>query len=414
MAVREGDNNILGLLNEGFKAISDDERQAIVDRWTGVEVPVRFPWRQVGWAAGAIVAFLIVLVGWNASLRYRVRKATSRIAEGEERLRTIFSTTPDAIIVSRMEDGKILEVNRGYEKATGYTAEEVVGRTVAELHSWDDPGDRERMIQEIRRRGQVENMEIKAKRKDGSVHDASISSAMTTLDGKPCLVSIIRDISEQKEFQERIATSLAEKKALLKEIHHRVKNNLHSVMGMLELKAVLAGDGDSRKVLKDSHDRILAMALIHEELYEVEGVVRVDAGNYITKLASYIIRSSGLDNISIDINIDSIAMNPDTAVPCGLVVTELIANSIEHAFPDGGGGRVTLAMIRSDGSYRLTVSDNGVGIPETVVPGKGPTTGLTIVSSLVENLKGNLQIQRGDGTSFVITFPEYFEATSIL
>jgi two-component sensor histidine kinase len=152
------------------------------------------------------------------------------------------------------------------------------------------------------------------------------------------------------------------------------------------------------------------MALIREKLYQSEDIARVDFAEYIRNLAGNLIRSYGSSPamVKLIIDADQISLGVDTAIPCGLIINELLTNSLKYAFPDGRRGeiRVSLKRENGDGLYRLVVADNGVGLPASIEPRKTTTLGLQLVTTLVDQLNGSIEIQRGNGTEFIVTFPE--------
>jgi two-component sensor histidine kinase len=237
------------------------------------------------------------------------------------------------------------------------------------------------------------------------------------LDGEPHLIAIARDITAQKKADEKIRASLAEKEILLKEIHHRIKSNLQSVMGLLDLQASISPDDRASKILKNSRSRILALALIHEDLYRAEDLSNIDYGKYIRTLTDHLLQ--GLvgepEKVKVVTDIKDVTLNVDTAIPCGLIITELVSNSIAHGFPGARKGVVSISLIhRENDSFHLIVSDDGVGFEDDQDIGETNSMGLIIVKGLVEHLGGTMAIEGDHGTTITITFKEYFESGSQL
>jgi len=226
-----------------------------------------------------------------------------------------------------------------------------------------------------------------------------------------------RDITDQKRSVNEIRHALREKETLLKEVHHRVKNNLQAVSSILDLQSVYITDGEAMKLCRDSKNRILTMALLHENLYRGQDQTRVDLKKYVSALADHLLSSMEREtgSIVIDTRIADVTLNPDTAIPCGLIITELVSNSLKHAFPGGRPGkiRVDIAM-DGDDRYRLTVSDDGVGLPDDWDLAEVPTLGLKLVGSLSAQLSGTMEISSGRGATFSISFREYTEYHGIL
>lgn len=227
------------------------------------------------------------------------------------------------------------------------------------------------------------------------------------------VIEYVRDITDRKAAQERLTSSLEEKEILLKEVHHRVKNNLQIISGLLNLQSHHITDEKALEIYKESQNRVISMALIHQDLYQSQDLGQVNFAYYVRNLAENLFTSYGIKDgrIKLSINAQSQDLVVDTAIPCGLVVNELLSNSLKHAFPHGRKGeiRINFAVLDED-RFVLTVADNGVGFPSGMDPEKSDSLGLQLVLVLVEQLGGTLELDRTSGTSFTITFREYHEA----
>jgi two-component sensor histidine kinase len=237
------------------------------------------------------------------------------------------------------------------------------------------------------------------------------------LGGESHILTILRDVSELKATQEKLRASLFEKEVLLSEIHHRVKNNLQVISGLLNLQAQHIHDENDRGIYKESQNRIITMALIHEALYQSSNLTRVQFADYIRNLSKNLIISYGLGKKRIRLEIDAqeASMVVDTAIPCGLIINELLTNALKHAFPNRRKGTIHLAFRRLQGEmYELLIQDDGIGIPKDVDIRKTDSLGLRLVNALVEQLGGTLEMERDGGTTFRIVIQEYQEAGSVL
>lgn len=221
--------------------------------------------------------------------------------------------------------------------------------------------------------------------------------------------TLVQDLTERKQAEEQIKASLDEKVILLKEIHHRVKNNLQVITSLLYLQAEQIEDAALRAILQDSQNRVRSMALIHEKLYQARDLVRVDIGEYVQNLTSYLFRSyaTQADGVTLQVQTDNIHLAIDTAMPCGLIINELLSNALKHGFPDGRHGQVSVGLQRdSDQQITLCVSDTGVGFPLGTSIAESSSLGLQLVTTLVNQLDGSLAMQRDNGTKFLIRFRE--------
>lgn len=222
------------------------------------------------------------------------------------------------------------------------------------------------------------------------------------------VIGILADISERKKIEEQIRASLTEKTILLKEIHHRVKNNLQIISSLLDLQAEYICNEQDRIFLQDSQNRIRSMALIHQKLYQSESLASIDFDDYLHDLASYLLSSSAQNSARIGLKIEAsdVFLKMDEAIPCGLIVCELISNSLQHAFPDGRKGEVSVSCRLDDDCIALRVSDNGIGLPPGFDFTNAESLGLQLVCMLVQQLRGTIDLERDGGTSFMVRFRE--------
>ena len=352
------------------------------------------------------------------------KKAQQEITDSEEKFRKAFITNPDPMTISEIEDAVFLEVNEGFIDATGYSREECLGKSSFDINLWADEGQRDEIITRLKRDGELVNFEADIRTKDGTVKTALISASIINLGSVPRMLTISRDITELKraenallKSEEQLRASLGEKEMLLKEIHHRVKNNLQVISGLLDLQANHIHDSMGREIYRESQNRVITMALIHEELYQSVNLSRVDFADYIRNLCKNLFISYGADKnqIKLDIKAEKTEMVVDTAIPCGLIINELITNSLKHAFPDKRKGTISLSFRQMrNKKFLLIVNDDGVGIPGDVDLSSTNTLGIQLVTAMVEQLGGTLKIKRRGGTSFTIKFSEYHEAGSIM
>jgi Signal transduction histidine kinase len=216
-----------------------------------------------------------------------------------------------------------------------------------------------------------------------------------------------KEIHDHELAEERIKASLKEKDVLLKEIHHRVKNNMQIISSMLGLQSAYVEDETFNTLLKDSQGRIKSMALIHEKLYQSDNLAYINFTEYVNSLISYLKNSYNMsdDKIKINTNIEDMSLNIDMAIPLGLIINELISNSYKHAFKDNPKGEINLSInTEKSGCYLLTVEDNGVGLPVDFDISTTKSLGLQLVNVLVDQISGSLKIYSNVGAKFEIYF----------
>ncbi|MCK4312072.1 MAG: GAF domain-containing protein, partial [Candidatus Cloacimonetes bacterium] len=218
---------------------------------------------------------------------------------------------------------------------------------------------------------------------------------------------------DRKKKGEQIKKDLEEKIVMLMEIHHRVKNNMQVISSMLKMQSGYIRDEQDRQLFKDSLNRVKSMALIHEKLYQTEDLANIDFSEYINSLAMHLFSTFGIDkfDIQLDTKVRDVSLDINTAIPCGLIINELISNSLKYAFPHGEKGKITVNFIWKEDTefhdgkiYTLVVKDNGVGFPADIDFRNTESLGLQLVNTLVEQLHGNIKLNGEEGTSFEIIF----------
>ncbi|MGG6239835.1 PAS domain S-box protein [Nodosilinea sp. AN01ver1] len=317
------------------------------------------------------------------------------------------------VCVVRADNGKIAYANRKFEQMFGYDPGELNGQHVSIVNYETDEFSAEDVNQAIRQMvlaSQEATYEVHNVKKDGTPFWCS---ATTSVFEHPeygtVLVAVQQDISDRKEFQEKLQASLKEKELLLKEIYHRVKNNLQVVYSLLNLQSRSVPDSVALSVLRDSQSRIRAMALVHEKLYKSSDLTRIDLADYIHSLAYSLLETyrSSRNHISLHLEIEPCSLDIETALPCGLLLTELISNSLKYAFPDGRAGEVTITLsLDPDRQVFLRVGDNGMGLPSNFDLRQVSSLGLSLVRNLAHQIGGEVAIApQTVGSAFEIVFP---------
>jgi two-component sensor histidine kinase len=210
----------------------------------------------------------------------------------------------------------------------------------------------------------------------------------------------------RKRAEEQIKASLKEKDVLLKEIHHRVKNNMQIISSLIRLQSREIEDEKARRIFEISQNRIRSIALIHEALYQSGDLSQIDFSSYIRRLTTHLLTIYRPKGTALELNLDveKILLDINKAIPCGLIINELVSNAMKHAFPVDRGGEIGVSLAEKDGVCTLIVKDNGKGFPEGVDFKSTDSLGLQIVNDLVQQLEGDIRLEQNMGTAFVITF----------
>jgi len=337
--------------------------------------------------------------------------SASTLPISSDSLAKILDLADDAII-SVDEDQRIVLFNQGAERMFGYPAGAVLGQPLDVLLP-------ERLVRAHREhvanfaespetaRRMGERQEIRARRRNGNEFPAEASISKVDVNGKTMFTAIVRDATERMRAEEILKTSLREKEALLKEIHHRVKNNLQVVSSLLGLQSRGVQNLELRKMFQESQDRVHSMALLHESLYQSQSLSQIDFPAYIRQLAAHLFQSYGVsaERIHLRTDLDKLYLGLDAAVPCGLIINELISNSLKYAFPDGRDGEVRISLHQhTDGTARLVVADNGVGLKADVDWANTKSLGLRLVRSLAEQLGATVEVHTNTGTEVKLAF----------
>jgi PAS domain S-box-containing protein len=222
-------------------------------------------------------------------------------------------------------------------------------------------------------------------------------------------IHIVTDITDRKVAEKKVKSSLDEKTILLREIHHRVKNNMQIISSLLDLQSQYFENERDADLFLDSKNRVKSMAMIHDKLYQSEDFMCVDLEDYIIKLSKDLFSTYNMDfnQVLIKIEWEVVAkLDINTAMPLGLLINELITNSLKHAFPGNMSGELKISMIKKNGEFVMVVSDNGVGMPGYINFEDPDTLGLQLVNSLVHQIDGQISLDRTNGTRFEVIFPE--------
>jgi len=234
-----------------------------------------------------------------------------------------------------------------------------------------------------------------------------MSAKIIDLNGIPHILSVTREVTEMKEAKNKIAKSLAEKEVLLKEVHHRVKNNMAVISSLLSLQADYVEDEKYLDILKESQSRIKSMALVHEMLYQQEEFSSIDVMDYIKSLSESIKRTFSTNpKISLEIDVEKLQLEIDLLIPCGLIINELLTNSFKYAFDNQEDPTIKIFLKKTGiNNIMLKISDNGIGLPADYDLEENQGLGFKLVQLLVNQMRGSLEITSSSGTEYTLNCP---------
>ncbi|WP_417845152.1 sensor histidine kinase [Thalassospira sp.] len=330
----------------------------------------------------------------------------------DERFGRVVEYAPNAMILTDA-NGRIAMVNAETEKVFGYRRAELLGQAiemlVPERFRHHHSGLRDSFVRAPGPRPMGPGRDLYALRKDGSEFAVEIGLNPIPIGDHLHILAAIVDISDRKTRQERLEKSLREKELLLAEVHHRVKNNLQIVYSLLDMQSAQINDPDVREMLRDSCNRVRSMAQIHQTLYQSEDVSQVELGHFFDDLLTSLHSSYVVDiaRIEIKTDISPVFLPIGRAVPCGLIANELLSNALKHAFRDGRKGRINVYVGETENRHiRITVSDNGIGLPDDLDIENGGSLGLLLIHMLVDQLHGTITVNRSNPTSLSVEFPQ--------
>jgi PAS domain S-box-containing protein len=379
------------------------------------------------------------------------RRAEAALRESEDKFRTIFETATDMITYVD-QHGKILDVNSRVEDLLGYKRDEVIGKNFARLGvlGLRDLPKVVRLFRDTIRDGEaVTIVELELKHKNGKKVFVEVGTKFIKKNGKvEGVVNTFRDITERKRAEEalrkardelemrvaertaelaraneqlridvterkraeeQIQASLREKEVLLREVLHRVKNNLQVISSLLDMRSLRTADQQTIDFLTDARAKVHTMALIHSQLYQSERVDQIDMGNHAWELVNYLSQVYATKSrlITPVIEPSDVYLSITQAIPCALILNEVISNAFKHAFQEGQKGTIEISIRReANDTIFLRVKDDGIGLPEAIDVDTTGSLGLKLIRNLVqEQLKGRLQIKRDKGTEVAVEFP---------
>ena len=352
---------------------------------------------------------VIQIVGYAEDVTGQ-KQAEHALGESEVRFQAFFQNSPSLMFFKDIA-GRYISANKEFETVLGLERGQAVGHTDSELFGSEQGAQFAENDRQVLEKKEPMVFEESSQHQDGErVGIVSRFPVRDTAGNIYAIGGVVTDITEHRKAELEVRRSLKEKEVLLKEIHHRVKNNLQVISSLLAMQSDGVQDLHFHALLVESQNRVLSMAMIHERLYQSNSLSKVDFGEYLTTLTSYLCGNYGTANSKVALRFkvqEGILLNIDTALPLGLIVNELVSNAFKHAFSGNSGGTLEVSLNSMDaGRYSLTIADDGPGLPPGVNLKKSRTLGLSLIDTLIRQLKAELTTGPAPGASFHIQFSE--------
>lgn len=374
-------------------------------RKDGAVMPMHVVARLSAWGDAAVVQSI-------ANDITERKKAEAMLHKANEKLLLYALAMSEAMDGIQIVDlkGYVIYSNKAIERIFGFSADELLGRHVGSMNLDPDFADAE-IIPEIKKTGRWDG-EVKVVHKKGNSFPIWLSTSLVRDDeGSPlAMIGVIRDITGLKKAEDQLRSAVRDKETLLRELYHRTKNNMQVIMSLISLQIAGVSNKEDALLLHDTQNRIMSMALVHEKLYGAKDLSNVDLRDYIEDLSGALFRSYRIDpdKITRCLEIDDMVLSIDTTIPIGLIMTELMTNTLKYAFPVNNRGEIKIsAHLCGNGEIEIIYGDNGIGIPAGIDFRKTDSLGLKLVHNLVMNqLQGRLSLKKDGGSTFIIVFKE--------
>jgi PAS domain S-box-containing protein len=342
-------------------------------------------------------------------MREDKRKAEQALRASEARFYSFMNHTPVLAFI-KDSDGRIIYINNTCEQAGNMTLADCQGKLDQELWPADEAARMRANDLPVLDGGEPTSLTEELFTPDGRILNM-LSFRFPFADAAGCrLIGVVSvDITERMQTEKALAAAVAAKEALLQEVHHRVKNNLQIISSLLSLQFDSLSEPGSRQGMLEAQRRVQSMAMIHERLQNQEEMDHLDFGEYISALTRELFIAYGVDSnrVRLHLDLEPVSLELNQGIPCGLILNELVSNSLKHGFPGSRQGEIQVALSRdSDGRVALRVSDDGIGLPPGFEWSKSQSLGLRIVSILTRQLKGSIQQEAITGAGFLVAFPK--------
>ena len=334
--------------------------------------------------------------------------AEETLKKSEKKYRYIVENAREGILTIDTTN-IVTYLNPYLAKMLGYKGNEMIGKNLKSFLEENETISNPEGFKTYENSVKQENKYIFKKKDDTKIYTSVESSPIQDKNNNYTgAIALITNITVQVKAENKLKSSLNEKDVLLHEIHHRVKNNMQIISSLLNLQCEFVDNKKAVNLLKESQNRVKSMAMIHENLYKSEDLTHINFSDYIFNLVSNLFFSYNIDNTQIKpiLETENVNLNMETAIPCGLIISEIVSNSLKYAFPNGRKGEILISLKKIKNNYQLIIQDNGIGIPEEIEFDKLESLGLKLVFQLTTQINGKIEINRSNGTEFKILFNE--------
>jgi PAS domain S-box-containing protein len=335
------------------------------------------------------------------------KQAELKLNSSEIRYRRLFETAQDGILILDAETGTIIDANPYIIGMMGFTLEELTGKEIWEIGFIKDKDLAKKAASDLKINKYVRYEDFPLETKDGRSVEVEFVSNVYMVDDKKIIQCNIWDVTDRKHLENEISKALKEKEVLLKEIHHRVKNNIQVISSLLKIQSQQAKDPAVKEIFLEINTKVKGIALIHEMLYKSKRLSDIDYAAYLKNFTTLVFQSYNVNSLQIGLIIDTekIMVGIDKAIPLSLIINELLINALKYAFPGSRTGNIVIRVRKNDDNMILTFSDDGIGLPLTVTFDKEDTVGMNLLSGLATQLGGTISVERISGTEYTLIFP---------
>jgi len=333
------------------------------------------------------------------------QRLNGEIQEDKENLDMVFNMSPEAQLLARFSDGRIVFANSAFLALNGFSQGETIGRTIREIGVIIDDSDWKAFIDELSRTGAVDGLEYPFRRKDGSIFQGRISCTTMPMDGQLHVLTVVEDVTERKRAEKKIQDLLAEKELILREVHHRIKNNMSTVHSLLSLQAGIMQAPEAAEALRDAASRVESMAVLYDRLYRSGSFDELPVADYLSSLVDEI--AGNLPNaheVHIVKELGDFRLGARTLQLLGIAVNELLTNAMKYAFSGRRDCELAISASLIDGFVNLSVADNGNGMHGDIDGIGDQGFGLVLIDAIAKQLEGSVRIEGGRGTSVILSF----------